>query len=169
MKPTKKIVLTNLIFLASTHFVAFAYITMPFRGWSQLENESPDIVLITSWNPTPPTPGVDVSGPKSDYQIEILSVLKGTNSVPSPSLLTDHELEKGGGYLVFGQYDGSVLRAFEDYRVIPISKKFSLESLKGKTLDEQLDLLFHSGLDEMNQKIQDDKDERDRLKLALQK
>lgn len=146
-----------------------ASVLIPFEDWDQVFEKSPDIVVATCWNPTPPTPSVNRNGPGSDCQVEILSVLKGTNDATSVRLLTEHELQKGSTYLVLGQYNEQGLYALEDYRVIQLNKGFRLKSLDGKTLDEKIKILFQSGVDYMNQKIQEDNDERDRLKQALQK
>jgi hypothetical protein len=167
MKPKKILIFVIIIVLIAIK--GGAYALSFFSGWSRVIETSPDILVVTCWNPTPPTPGVDEAGPKSDYQSEVLSVLKGTNKATSVRLRTDHELQSGHAYLVFGQYFSGGFDAFEDYRVIPLDKGFDLKSLKDKTLDEKLQILFQSGVNYMNQKIQDDEATKERLEQASQK
>ena len=99
---------------------------------------------------------------RSDSQVEVLSVLKGTNHPTVARLLTDHELQPRQGYLVFGNFDNGIYNAWEDYDVVPLGTKIRLDSLKDKTLDQQLKLLFQIGVEHMDQKIAADNAERDR-------
>jgi hypothetical protein len=157
--------------LALVTFSAAAYLIAPFSGWPKLAERSPDIVLVLAVRPTVYPPNVNFSGPRSDFQVEVTSVLKGTNYTASTDarLLTDHELRPYHLYLVFGQYTTNWIDAFEDYRAIQLDKKFQYSSIKDKTLDEQLQILFQSGVDAMNQQILDDEKERNHIKEALQK
>src|SRR5579872_7246839 len=98
MKP--KIFIITIITITLTILSAVAYVLSPFDGWDRVEKMSPDIVVVNCWKPTPPTPGVDFVGPDSDYQVGVVSVLKGTNATTSARLLTDHPLQIGRTYLV---------------------------------------------------------------------
>jgi hypothetical protein len=143
---------------------AAGYVTVPFPGWEELETRSPDIVIVS---PTASAPRIRVSSPRSDFEVSVELVLKGTNSSTVTRFLTDHELQLHQRYLVFGQYDSDVLKAFEDYRVIPLEQGFDRQSIEGKTLDQQLQILFQDGVKEMDREIQDEEAERHRLKEAL--
>ena len=88
----------------------------------------------------------------------------------SPSrLLTDHKLWQGENYLIFGHYDGGIYQAFEEYRVIPLGVDFSTNSITGKPLDEQLQILFKQRIENLNREIENDKAEKQRLVEGLKK
>ncbi len=149
---------------------ATARVIGTFQDWSRLEEMSSDIVIVYGGNPTPPNPSILIGNPpRSDSQVDILSVLKGTNNPNSSRLLTDHDLTKGQRYLVFGYYESDGYEAFENYRVIPLDTTFQLDSLKGKNFNEKLQVLLQSGVDCMNRKIQKDEEERDRLQQGIRK
>lgn len=162
-----KIIIIATVAMALISLSAAAMVIEKFQDWEQVKNNSSDIVIATAWDENP-SHGVLVNR-KADFQIEILSVLKGTNVTGFVRLLADHELERGQEYLIFGIYSGTYLDAGEDYRVIPLGKSFRLQSLKDKTEDEKFQILFQSGVEYMNQRIQDDQAVKDRLEQALQK
>ena len=118
----------------------------------------------------PPTPGVIViNATKSDSTIEVVSVLKGTNNVASARLLTDHDLQKGENYLVFGNFDGEIYQAYEEYRVIPLGSNFHTNSIAGKSLDQQLHILLQHRLDNLNRQMQKELEEKQRLEAGVMK
>ena len=155
----------TILILAATS--ATALLLGPFPGWSRLENISDEIVIVGCDQPLPSRPNFNDNVVRSDSQVLILSTLKGTNSTSSTRFLTNHELQVGHQYLVFGDYEDGAFCAFEDYRVIPLGTDFPLKSLEGKTLDEQLQILFQRGVDDMNRKIQEDEEEKDRLEQGV--
>ncbi|HEY1787283.1 MAG TPA: hypothetical protein VGJ73_03970, partial [Verrucomicrobiae bacterium] len=104
---------------------------------------------------------------RSDWQVVLLSSLRGTNATGHFRLLTNHSLSRGHKYLVLGYYIDGDYEAFEDYRVVPLSHDFDVKSLSNKPLNQQLQILFQDSVKEMNQEIQDDEAERQRLKEAL--
>jgi hypothetical protein len=69
--------------------------------------------------------------------------------------------------LVFGYYDSGVYQAFEEYRVIPLGVDFSTNSIAGKPLDEQLQILFQHAADNLNREIQKDEEEKQRIEAGL--
>jgi hypothetical protein len=170
MKP--KIFALTFITATLTLMSAMAYLTTPFSGWQHVIESSSVICVISYDKPTPPVPNVNLNDGFSDSQVFIVSVLRGTNAVGSiVRFMTEHELRDQRSYLVFGQYnDNGDLCAYEDYNVVPLVRGFRPNILDGKkTLDEKLQILFQNGVDAMNQKIQEDEQERNRLQEALQK
>jgi hypothetical protein len=163
-----KIMMIVVFTLALTTRSAFSYLMGTFQGWDKLEEQSSVIAIVYTQNTTPRgTLPLIGNAPSSDWQLDILSTLKGTNTVSSTRFLTDHELKNNCAYLVFGEYDGTALRAIEDFRVVQLDNGLSLDSLKGKTLDEQLQILFQRAVDDMNQKIEDEEKEKDRLQEGV--
>lgn len=146
MKRTIIIIVTVLASLS-----ALATVFMPFQDWDQVEKNSSDIVVAAAWDENPPHG--ELVTRKADYQIQIISVLTGTNVSGFVRLLANHEFDRGRKYLIFGVYSGSYLDAPEDYRAIPLARNFQAKLLKDKTFDEKLQILFQSGVDYMNQKI----------------
>jgi len=153
--------------LALTATSATALLIGPFPGWSRLEKISDEIVIVGCDQSLPSRPNYNDTVFRSDSQVLIQSTLKGTNGPSLIRLLTNHELQVGHQYLVFGYYNDGVFEAFEDYRVVPLGTDFPLKSLDGKTLDEQLEILFQRSVDDMNQKIEDDQKEKDRLQEGV--
>jgi hypothetical protein len=147
-----------------------ARVIAPFPGWHRLIEKSPDIIIARCGKPTPPPPGVlTLNATKSDSDIEVVSVLKGTNNVSASRLLTDHVLWRDENYLIFGYYDSGIYQAFEEYRVIPLGVNFSTNSISGKPLDEQLQILFKRRLDNLNRQMKDEQEEKQRLEEGLKK
>ena len=163
-----KILMIVVFILMLTAKGAFGMLYGTFQGWDRLEKISSDIVIVYTKNQTPPlTPPLIGDALKSDWQVKILSVLKGTNTISSTRFLTDYELKNNCLYLVFGNSNSLGLAAVEDFRVVTLDNGFPLDSLKGKTMDEQLEILFQRALDDMNQKIEDDQKEKDRLQEGV--
>ena len=147
-----------------------ARVIAPFLGWDRLEGASSCIVVAHCGEPTPPTPNVMVvGGTKSDSEIQVISVLKGANNVASARLQTDHELRKGENYLVFGYYDDGIYKAYEEYKVVPLGAEFSTNWIAGKTLDEQIQILFRHAVGNLTREIQKDEEEKQRLEDGLKK
>jgi hypothetical protein len=163
MKVIKIILIVLLITISVT-----AQVMVLFQGWDRLKETSPYIIVAHCGKPTLPTSGV-IGGLKSDSEIQIITVLKGTNSVSSARLQTDHELWQGENYLVFAYYGGGIYQAYEKYRVIPLGLRFSTNSISGKPLDEQIQILFQQALYNLNQEIQNDQEEKQQLEEGIKK
>src|SRR5215469_6462174 len=100
---------------------ACGMVLMNFQGWDRLEECSADIAIVYTENQTPPgTAPLIGNEPTSDWQVKILSVLKGTNTVSTTRLFTNYELRNHTTYLVFGNYDSTGLNAYEDFCVVPL-------------------------------------------------
>jgi hypothetical protein len=163
-----KIMMLVIFTLALMTIGTFGMLIGSFPGWDRLEGESSDIAIIYTQDPTPPgTVPFVANAPPYDYKVDILSALKGTNTVSSTRFFTEHELRNHWTYLVFGNYNSLGLNAIEDFRVVPLNNDFTIDSLKGKTLNEQLEILFQIGLDNINQKIEEDEKEKDRLQEGV--
>ena len=141
-----------------------------FSSWNQLVEQSPNIVIALCGKPVSPNPNVVVdNGPVSDSEVEIISTLKGTNQIVSSQLWTDHELVPNEIYLLFGRYDSGIYQAYEEYRVVPLGRQFSTNSIAGKPLDDQLHILFQAAVNNLNREIQKDEEEKGRLESGLKK
>lgn len=146
---------------------AGALVLGAFPGWDRLEGMSSDIAVVLCSQTLPSRPNYNDEVVRSDWQAVLVSPLKGTNAVGSFRLLTNHPLQRGHEYLIFGNYVDDVYEAFEDFRVVPLSEGFDIKLLSGKTLDQQLQILFQDGVKEKEREIQEDEAEKDRLKAAL--
>lgn len=161
---TKIIIILSLLIAISV----VARIIPPFQSWGQLQNWSSSIVIVVAGYPAQPTPAYWHGSPtESDFGVTVFSVLKGTNSVRTARLQTDHELKTGQAYLVFSDsYDDGIYKAWEDYRVLPLGS-FKKEMIEGKPLDKQLQILFKLAVDNLNSEIAQKETERDRIKSGL--
>lgn len=146
---------------------AAALVLGPFPEWDRLEEMSSNIAVVACYRPLPAEPNSNDDVVMSDSRAWILSPLRGKDAAGYIRLLTNHTLSRGRNYLVFGYYVNGAFEAFEDYRVVPLSKDFDIKSLSGKTLDQQLQILFEDGVKEMNRQIQEDEAEKQRLQEAL--
>ena len=161
---TKLAILTaSLITIGAT-----ARLIAPFLGWDQLQERSPYIIIAHCGKPIPLS-GPTINAPNSDSSIDVLLVLKGTNNVNSARLWTDYELRQGENYLIFAYYDTGIYQAYEEYRVIPLGVRFSTNSIAGKPLNEQLQILFKQRVDDLNREIQSDEVEKQRLEGGIKK
>ncbi|HEY5233556.1 MAG TPA: hypothetical protein VIK35_08495 [Verrucomicrobiae bacterium] len=162
----------KIILLAASLVVVsvMARIIAPFHGWDNLTETSPDIIVVQCGKPTPPNPNVIImDGTKSDSEIQIISVLKCTNDLSSARLQTDHDLRQGEDYLVFGYFDGGICKAYEEYRVVPLGVNFSTNSIAGKTLNEQIQILLQSAINNLGNEIQKNEEEKERLEESVER
>jgi hypothetical protein len=139
-----------------------------FVGWDRLKAESPEIIVADPGDPTPPTTGLLFeNGPRFDFSITVLSVLKGTNGVRHARLLADHELRTREACLVFGSYDKGIYKADGDFRVVPLGMTFKQEMIAGKPLDEQIHILFQLAIDNLNMETAKEQAEIKRLETGM--
>ena len=146
---------------------ATALVLGAFPGWDRLEEESPNIAVVACGHTLPARPNSDDDILSSDCQVYLLTSLKGTNAVGNFRLMTNHPLSRGRKYLIVGYNIDGVFKAFEDFRVVPLSEGFDIKLLSGKSFDEQLQILFQDGVKEKEREIQDDVAEKQRLEGAL--
>jgi 5-hydroxyisourate hydrolase-like protein (transthyretin family) len=167
-----KIKITVLIVLLIT-FTGMAYMMESFAGWDRLESKSHYIIIAHCGAPTPRLLHYSIENAAAfDSSIEVLSVLKGTNDLVFTRLQTDHELRQGEYYIAFGygdNFDTNVFMAHEDFHVIPLGHQFTTNSIAGKQLNEQLQILFRQSADNLNREIQKDKEEKQRIESGIVK
>jgi hypothetical protein len=157
-----------IVLLITTNIIA--RVIIPFDSWNQLQDASPYIIIAKCGKPILlPANVMMVGATKSDSEILIISVLKGTTNAGLTHLQTDHELKPGENYLIFGYYNGGIYRANEEYRVIPLGVNFSISLIVGKTLDEQVQILLQRRLDNLNQQMKDEEEEKQRLEEGVKK
>ena len=161
-----KVVIAILVLVAIT---ALGRMVSLFSNWGNVENESSSIFVARCGKPTPPPPPSILysSPPRSDSEIEIIAILKGTNSPGMARLQTDHELHQGENYLVFGKLEDGNYKAFEQYKVVPIGSRFSTNWIAGKNLDEQIQVLFKHALFQLDREIKEDQEQKAQLETAV--
>lgn len=88
-------------------------------------------------------------------------------------LIPANSIREGDWYVIVGPHETGretgVYQAFEEYRVVPLGKDFSTNSIAGKPLDEQLQILYKRGIDVSNQEIHKAEEEKARLETAIRK
>lgn len=147
-----------------------ARIVVPFQGWGRLKDSSPYIIVVQCGRPTAPTPNESIiGGTKSDAEINVVAFLKGTNSLNFARLQTDRQLWQGEYYLVFGYYEGGIYKAYEEYRAIHLGSDFTTNLISGKSLDEQLQILFKHSLFNLNRQMKQEQEEKQRLEEGIKK
>ena len=164
---------TKIIIVAASLITVgvMARIIAPFHGWGDLTETSPNVIVVKCGKPTPPNPDVIVmNGTKSDAEIQIVSVLKGTNDLSSARLLDKTmNFDKGKIISVFGYFDNGICKAYEEYRIVPLGDNFSTNSIAGKPLDEQIQIMFQRAVNKLDREIQTDEAEKGRLETGLKK
>lgn len=164
MKKQKTVLIVVLLIALS----AIARIVVPFQNWNQVEQNSPCIIIAHCEEPTTSTNSdLLVNATISDSFIKVLSILKGTNNLSVSRLLTDHELQQGENYLLFGYCENEIFQACEEYRVVPLGAHFSTNLIAGKSLDEQLHILFQRRFDKLNRQMKEAQLEKQRLEVGL--
>jgi hypothetical protein len=97
-------------------------------------------------------------------------VLKGNTKIGLAKMTSRHRPSQGEE-LLFANYLTSGTNAWyvatEGYRVIPLNHDFNINELNGKTLDEQIQLIFKSRLKDLDNEIARDKEEKARLEQGI--
>jgi len=165
-----KIIALAIVF---TTFAVAARMVSLFSNWGEVEWRNPDIVVVNCGKPviTILPPNTYVSGAaKSDFKVQIMYVLKGTNRLGAARLQTDHELHQGEKYLVFGSFEQGVCTAYERYKVVPLeNERFWTNSIAGKPPEEQIKILFKHGLSKLTREIGDDQEQKKQLETLVGK
>jgi len=155
-------------------FSAMAFITVPFPGWNLLAQKSSDIIVARCVN-TPDPFNVWSDGRRVDFQglidsdFGIVSVLKGMTNTGAVRVTSEYWPRQGEYYLVVANYHDGYYQANEEYRVIPLGVKFPTNSIVGKPLDEQLQILFKRRLNDLNRQMKAEQEEKQRLEEGLKK
>jgi len=160
-----------------------AFLTSDFPGWDSLTQKSPYIIIVKCKS----SPGKErqVNGGKMSNPLpagplggivltdaEIVFVLKGKDLKPqTPIVLWSRYWPlQGESYLLFAtDFDGENSHAFDEYRVIPLGHSFETNSLMGKTLDDQIQILLQSGINNLDSEIKRDTETKQRLESGLKK
>lgn len=169
---TKIIILAvSLIFTT----IALAIPVLPFPGWEEIKQKSSDIIIArcveTTDNPVEEkkdgmlfiTRGLI----KSD--IQVIYALKGQTIITSAKLNSLYWPRRGEEYAIFATLQGETYDATETYRIIPLGTHFPNNSLIGKTLDEQIQMIFQWRLNHLSQELVQLNDEKSRLENIPQK
>lgn len=125
-------------------------------------------------NPPPPDPRIHtITSDINTFSIEILTALKGTNCSGSVRLDSEQWLNQEEDYLIFGNCEKGTYRAIEDFRVVPLGRELYAgqltNAIAGKSLDEQLQILFKRALDHLDRQIKKEQEEKQRLETAIRK
>jgi hypothetical protein len=143
---------------------ALGVILLPFNGWKDLAEKSPDIVIVQCT--TNPAPGPIMDG-MIWSDIEVISVLKGEGRTGLSRMVSQYRPHAGERFLLFGGYQSNELyqayNATESYRVIPLAFYFSTNALAGKTLDQQIRLIVEHRLEVVKQELKERNEEKARL------
>ena len=142
----------------------FAMVMLPFQGWPRLRECSADIVVARCMKTALPVTIVD---DVVESEIQVVMVLKGTNRVDTSTLLSERWLRQGEHYLVFGNFQNGSYRAIQEYRVVPLGVWFSTNSISGKPLDEQIQILLKKRLWQLNRELEQGREEKKRLEEGL--
>jgi hypothetical protein len=142
-----------------------ARILNPFINWDSLIEDSSNII-IARCTATPQFSGVMFHAVESD--IEVISVLKG-NSPPGASHMQSWYLpHQGERFLIFARfYDNSNYIASETYQIVPLNRDFNTNDLAGKTMNEQIQLIFRSRLKDIDEELARDNAEKQRIQSGL--
>lgn len=172
MKTGAIILITSLMTLT-----ALATLEMLFPGYDWLKEHSPDIIIARCPDMPPPSDR-SITGTVRLSNIKIITALKGTNKSESAILRSDCWLREGEFYLIFGRCENGICEATEDFRVVPLERESWSDwvstastitnSIAGKTLDEQLQILFRQRIANLNREIQKDEKEKKRLETFIQ-
>lgn len=164
-----------IVFLVTTG-TAFAIFSSKFRNWQHLTEYSPDIViarcvLTPDFIPSGTVPNqivVTVDG-VIESDIEAIMVLKGDTKPGLSHLASWYSPRQGEYYLIFASRNNKGYQAIENYRVVPLGLNFNTNSLSGKSLNEQLQFLFKLRLDDLNQQMKEEQEEKQRLEEGIKK
>ena len=169
---------TILLVLMLATSAVFGTIIDHFRGWNDLVDGSPNIVIARctatpGFTPPGVTPKLTmVVGGGSISDIEVISVLKGDTKPGLSQLMSFYKPFQGEVFAIFATRilpigTNSYYSANEDYKIIPLNSDFQTSDLNGKTLDEQIQLILASRLKDLNGEIARDNEEKERLKQGL--
>ena len=155
--------------------MAMAAPTQLFKGWHELTQASPDIIIVHCTK-TPDLETVESNGVVRETalgainsDVEVIFSLKGFAEQKKARIVSECALRQGEYYMVFGlRYDG-LYQATESYRIVPLGLNFSTNSLSGKTIDEQIQMLLQLRLNNLNRQMKAEQEEKQRLEEGIKK
>ena len=151
------------------------FLTKQFSGLDSLIQSSSDIIIARCVATPDPYNMATKDGTKIDLKglinsdVEITSILKGATNSGLVRMTSEYWPRQGEYYLIFSNYRDEFYQALEKYRIVPLGPNCSTNSLIGKSLDEQLQILFKHRVDDLNLEIQSDEAEKQRLEEGLNK
>jgi hypothetical protein len=175
---SKKRILAALLLLVSAS-AAWAYLSHLFPGWGGMLNITRDALLVrckTSPRMIETKYGLVLEHPDENgiftSEVEVVSNLKGQKMPPGTKATLESEYWpfQGETYLVFAEeIDGTAIKAFEEYRVVPLGHRFSTNYLAGKNLDEQIKAALQYRLGDLKFELEHAQTEKQRLEEFLKK
>lgn len=154
---------------------ALAFVTVQFPGWDALTENSSDIIVARCVNVQDPYNSRDKDGHLIDFRalvsadFEIVSVLKGTKNSGIVRMSSQYWPQQGCNYLLFKTFSDGAYYGLESYRVVPLGVPFITNSIAGKPLNDQLQILFKRARRKLEGEIQNDQEQISRLDEAIQK
>jgi hypothetical protein len=137
----------------------------PFSDWRTVEKHSTDIIIArclkTVDNPHSNPRGLIYS------DIQVVSVLKGRTNLGLARLGSVYWPRQGENYLIFARYMDGTHDAVEEYRVVPLGTYVPRDLLTGKTLDENIKICFRRRLENLEQQMKEEQEEKQRLEDGL--
>ena len=119
-----------------------------------------------------PDPMLRIDGMISS-DIQVVSVLKGNTKAGISKMISQYWPHQGERFLMFSQFQGNQSEpdyyAAETFRIVPLSPLFSTNSLAGKSIDRQIQIIFQSRLADLKREIKNDTEEKQRLEEWLTK
>lgn len=167
----KKILLFGLLLIT---FSVTAYVTISFPGWNSLKDRSSDILVVHCVNVRDPY-NTRENGHLLEFRgltesdFEIVSVLKGTKNSGVVRIRSEYWPKQGYYYLLFKDYNDGQYAGLEGYRVVPLGSPFSTNSIAGKPLNDQLQILFKRARGQLNEEIREEQDQKNLIDEAIQK
>ncbi|HEY1789695.1 MAG TPA: hypothetical protein VGJ73_16225 [Verrucomicrobiae bacterium] len=166
----KKRISIILLFFFVAGFAAIGVLYSRFKNWDELIQISPDIVIArctSTYGTNPAAKNAYIMDNVIPSDVKVLSVLKG-NTKPGPAKLGSFYWPyPDQRFLIFGWYNDGTYTAIEDHRIVPISRDFSLDTLKGKALADQLQIILSNRLNDVDEEINRDKEEKARIEMYL--
>jgi len=168
MKKSILIILLSLVAGFTTLGVFFSR----FRNWDELIEISPDIVIAkctSTYGTDPKAKNAYILDNIIQSDIEVLSILKGTTKLGQAKLQSFYWPFPDQRFLIFGWYSDGTYSAREGYRIVPISRDFRVETLKGKPLADQLQIILSNRLDDVEEEVGRDNEEKARIEKYLKR
>lgn len=155
--------------------IATAVVIMPFRGWERLAQKSSDVIVVRcSKTPDPLAPDKDgvsleIIDGIVDSDMEIVSILKGGTNSGNVRVSSEYWPRQRECYLIFADFHDGYYQAVESYRVVPLGINFPTNLLTGKSLEEQIRTALKYRLDNLDRKMKEEMEEKQRLEEGLKK
>lgn len=168
-----------IMILLAAAISSLGYVTIEFPGWAELTRMSPYVVIVrckVSPEPTRLINGITTDNPFRGGRmggitlsdIEMVSNLKGVGADQRAlTLWSEYRPCQGDQYLLFAtELRGTNLFALDYYRVVPLGHSFDTNLLAGKDLNDQVKLMLQYRLNNLNQELKKDQEEKKRLEDA---